>query len=502
MLFAIFYLLFNLGLTSYLIGNMTNLVVHWTSRTRTFRETVRAASEFAKRNQLPSHVQGQILAHICLKFKTEELKQQETLNILPKAIRSSIAYYLFFPIIQKTRLFQGVSHDFLFQLVSEIEAEYFPPKEDVILQNEAPAEMYIVVSGAAELIAHINGHDQVLGKAVAGEMFGEIGVLCHRPQPFTVRTIDICQILRLNRTTLMNGIQTNAQDGCIIMNNLFLKLKELESFGLGQHIDPGSILSECLDDGTKGESCSHAGDPLIQEARVVDILDSEAADKKDTGKACKSNTCGIDMNSTAEDNKTALHAAILEGHVGTVRNLLEEGLNAKGWKPNILAEQGGSKSTYDVLPSYKNIGILSEHKVDLIEPQTAENNRNGQFKHIGNGTTNFSDSYLRNPTFFSSNGSSCPTDAGVKRSLKRRIIIHMEFQNKSKSQKQLGKLIILPDSLEELLMVAGQKFGGYNFTKVVNSENAEIDDISVIRDGDHLFLLANEGEIRDCNVTK
>ena len=36
MLFDIFYMLFNLGLTSYLIGNMTNLVVHWTSCTRDF----------------------------------------------------------------------------------------------------------------------------------------------------------------------------------------------------------------------------------------------------------------------------------------------------------------------------------------------------------------------------------------------------------------------------------------------------------------------------------
>lgn len=36
MVFDIFYMLFNLGLTSYLIGNMTNLVVHGTSRTRQF----------------------------------------------------------------------------------------------------------------------------------------------------------------------------------------------------------------------------------------------------------------------------------------------------------------------------------------------------------------------------------------------------------------------------------------------------------------------------------
>lgn len=36
MLFNIVYMLFDLGLTSYLIGNMTNLVVHGTSRTMQF----------------------------------------------------------------------------------------------------------------------------------------------------------------------------------------------------------------------------------------------------------------------------------------------------------------------------------------------------------------------------------------------------------------------------------------------------------------------------------
>ena len=36
MVFVMFYMMFDLGLTSYLIGNMTNLVVHATSRTRQF----------------------------------------------------------------------------------------------------------------------------------------------------------------------------------------------------------------------------------------------------------------------------------------------------------------------------------------------------------------------------------------------------------------------------------------------------------------------------------
>nr|XP_029119080.1 potassium channel KAT2 isoform X3 [Elaeis guineensis] len=223
MLFDIFYMLFNLGLTAYLIGNMTNLVVHGTSRTRNFRETIQAASAFAARNQLPQHIKDQMLSHICLRFRTEGLKQQETLNGLPKGLRSSIAHHLFFPIVQRVYLFHGVSFDFIFQLVTEMQAEYFPPKEDVILQNETPTDLYILVSGAVELRADFNGIEQVHGKVSSGEIFGEIGVLCYRPQPFTVRTIELSQILRLSSITLMNLIRENMEDGNIVMNNLSQK---------------------------------------------------------------------------------------------------------------------------------------------------------------------------------------------------------------------------------------------------------------------------------------
>lgn len=40
LIFIICYMLFNLGMTSYLIGNMTNFVVHGTSKTRKFVRTL------------------------------------------------------------------------------------------------------------------------------------------------------------------------------------------------------------------------------------------------------------------------------------------------------------------------------------------------------------------------------------------------------------------------------------------------------------------------------
>jgi hypothetical protein len=64
------------------------------------------------------------------------------------------------------------------------------------------------------------GNLQVVGVAKSGDVVGEIGVLCYRPQIFTVRTRSLCQLLRMNRTSFLSIVQSNVGDGTIIMNNL------------------------------------------------------------------------------------------------------------------------------------------------------------------------------------------------------------------------------------------------------------------------------------------
>ncbi|KAK9022775.1 hypothetical protein V6N11_003018 [Hibiscus sabdariffa] len=449
MLFYIFYMFFNLGLTAYLIGNMTNL-----------RDTVRATSEFATRNQLPPHIQDQMLSHICLRFKTEGLKQQETLNSLPKAIRSSIAQHLFLHIVQKVYLFQGVSQDFLFQLVSEMEAEYFPPKEDVILQNESPTDLYILVSGAINLISH----DEVMEKVAAGEMFGEVGVLCYRPQPYTARATELCQILRINATSLMNIIKVNTEDGSVIMRNLCMKLNGLHSSSFDEsNIDPG------VGQGAMGGSCLNAG---FEDQPQVYASKGEAIDMNLVGSEASG-------RSTAEEGQTALHDAVPKGHTEMVKILVEGGASpsvnkpsARARTPKALSEQEGSKSLYDFLLSCENKKNLDEHRIEIIGPKNSK-------KYHRIGAQNFFNS---------------PSYRELIIPTKKRVTIQMQLNSSSASSRQLRKLILLPDSIQELLRIAGEKFGGHTFTKVVNAENAEIDDIHVIRDADNLFLLQNEGE--------
>lgn len=53
-----------------------------------------------------------------------------------------------------------------------------------------------------------------------------------------------------------------------------------------------------------------------------------------------------------------------------------------------------------------------------------------------------------------------------------------------------SKLVLLPKSIEELLSVGNKKFS-FQADKVVTKDGAEIDDVKIIRDSDHLLLVSN-----------
>nr|XP_043624262.1 potassium channel AKT1 [Erigeron canadensis] len=608
MIFVICYMLFNLGLTSYLIGNMTNLVVHGTSKTRQFRDTIQAASSFAQRNRLPLRLQDQMLAHLCLKFRTdsEGLQQQESLDCLPKAIRSSISHFLFYSLLDKAYLFNGVSNDLLFQLVSEMKAEYFPPKEDVILQNEAPTDFYILVTGAVELLVIKNGTEQVVGEAKTGELCGEIGVLCYRPQLFTVRTKRLSQLLRLNRTTFLNIIQANVGDGTIIMNNLLKHLKDMndpvmegvlmdienmlahgrmdlpvslcfatlrgddlllkkllkrgldpnESDNNGRtalHIAASQGNVNCvlllLDHGADPNCRDSEGNVPIWEAirgnhvQVVEILKDNNAtiSSGDVGEfsciAAEENkldilkqivSLGGDVTLPKNNGSTALHVAVCEGNIEMVKFLLAQGADidkpdGHGWTSRDLADQQGHddirnlflsvKSTDDysqltktssLMPfqraESRHVRFISRFRSDpsMIRPITIQNADDGSFtqpRQQRRRVNNFHNSLFgimsNNRDGEKDNDLVSPRPQTGNEN-PRRVIISCPRKGDIK-----GKLVLLPQSFQELLDIGVKKFG-FTPSRVLIKEGAEIDDVDVIRDGDHLvFESDNDLNVKD-----
>ncbi|KAL1827860.1 hypothetical protein ACET3Z_006272 [Daucus carota] len=219
--FNIFYMLFNMGLTAYIIGNMTNLIVHGAVRTSIMRDAFNELLQYASKNRLPEGLKEQMLTHMQLKYKTAELQQEEVLQDLPKAIRSSIAQHLFRNTLEDTYLFRNVSEELIGQMVSEIKAEYFPPNVEIILQNEMPTDFYIVACGT--LLRAF----QFLTNLGASDVFGEIGVIFNEPQPFTVRTRSLCQVIRISHPYFKQTLQPLNRDGKTILANFVKHLEGL-----------------------------------------------------------------------------------------------------------------------------------------------------------------------------------------------------------------------------------------------------------------------------------
>ncbi|KAG0481094.1 hypothetical protein HPP92_011656 [Vanilla planifolia] len=303
MIFNVFYMLFNLGLTAYLIGNITNLVVEGTRRTMEFRNSIQAASNFVCRNHLPHRLKEQILAYMCLRFRAENLNHQHLLDQLPKSIRKSISEQLFLPSLQEVYLFKGVTKEMLLILVTEMKAEYIPPKEDIIMQNEAPDDVYIVVSGEVEIIYSEEDREHVVETLSTGDIFGEACALCNRPQSYTFRSKTLCQLLKLKQSTLKEAMQTKQEDGVIIYKNFLkheVKHKNLsfeDLLGENWENDEATIPCNLLTVTAAGNSC-------FLEQLLKAGMDPDVGDIR---------------------GRTPLHLAVLKGYEDCILVLLKHG---------------------------------------------------------------------------------------------------------------------------------------------------------------------------------
>lgn len=602
MIFSSFFMLFNMGLSAYFIGNMTTLIVERTGRTRKFRETIQAASGFAQRNHLPARLQDQMLAHLCLKYRadSEWVQQQEIIDLLPKAIQSSISNFLFYRYVEEVYLFNGVSNDMLFQLVSEMRAEYFPPKEDVILQNEAPTDFYILVSGAVEVIYKKSGVEQVLRELKSGDVCGEIGVLCYRPQVFTVRTKRLSQLLRMNRTQFRNIIQTNVADGTIIINNLLQHLKEkTDPIMEAIFVETENMLSQgrmdvplslCFavsrgDDvllhkllrrgGLDANEMDSAGRTVLNLAAargslecVLLLLDHGADTNKrdsegnvplwsaivgrnesvikllvDNGAKLTSGDLGEFASYAVEQNNidllkdiikhggditlrnsmgtTALHKAISEEKTDIVEFLIKNGASidtpdVHGWTPRDLANHQAHEDILELfakLPAPKNKPVGVKSKLDgasylkkyqseprmplpfptetpRISSAGAQDSRRRPADDFSNsvfGIVSFA-SRKQNAAEMGYMPSPPPPYAGAMERVPHIVRVTLCCPEKND---EAGKLIRLPETLQELLDIGSKKFS-ISATKVITKNGALVEDIKLIRDGDHLIVATDD----------
>uniref|UniRef100_A0ACD5T935 Uncharacterized protein n=1 Tax=Avena sativa TaxID=4498 RepID=A0ACD5T935_AVESA len=546
MIFNILYMLFNLGLTAYLIGNMTNLVVEGTRRTMEFRNSIRAASSFVCRNRLPPRLQQQILGYMCLKFRAESLNQQQLMDQLPKSICKSICEHLFLPVVSEVYLFRQVSRDTLLLLVTRTKPEYIPPREDVIVQGEAADDVYIVVSGEVEVIHYFDGErEQVVGTLGTRDIFGEVSALSDRAQCFTFRTRTLSQLLRLKQATLKEAMQSKPADSVIIIKN-FLRhqievhdMKDLLGENAGEDGSGGNIPCNLLTVAATGNS-----------SFLEDLL-----------------RVGMDPDVGDSKGRTALHIAASKGYEECVLVLLRHGCNA-----NIKDAQGNTALWHAIAARHHKVFSILYHLARLSTPHAGgdllclaarrgdvdtlreilkhglsvdSEDRDGATAlrvalaegkadvarflvtngasvdkaglHEGRATPNVSVAELRElakrrevshpVTIYDTPADAVTTVVGSSGDLSKRRIpstrsdsahwprvsVYRGHPFVRNHGSEAGKLINLPATMEEFRTLVGEKLKvDAEKALVLNEEAAEIESVDVIRDNDKLFIVTQD----------
>ena len=226
---------------------------------------------------------------------------------------------------------------------------------------------------------------------------------------------------------------------------------------------------------------------------------------------------GGDVTSPRNNGITALHVAVCEDNAEIVRFLLDQGADidkpddVHGWTPRGLAEQQGHEEirfifqtrkeaktqSFVAIPEKQDYGIRFLGRF-TSEPTIRPLSQEGSFPATDASWSQTRPRRRTNNFHNSIFGMMSAAHRGKKDLLFP--ISHTSSHGASparvtiscpEKEEVAGKLVLLPNSFQALLEIGAKKFD-ISAAKVMSKDRAEIDDIEVIRDGDHL-IFATDG---------
>ncbi|XP_039171682.1 potassium channel SKOR isoform X2 [Eucalyptus grandis] len=278
MIFVMVYVSFDMILGAYLIGNMTALIVKG-SKTEKFRDKMTDLIKYMNRNKLGRDIRNQIKGHVRLQYESS-YTEAAVIQDIPISIRAK---------------------------VTKLHEEFFLPGEVIMEQGNVVDQLYFVCHGQLEEVGiGEDGSEETISLLHPNSSFGQVSILCNIPQPYTVRVLELCRLLRIDKQSLSNILEIYFHDGRKILNNLLevresnLRLKQLES-----------------------DITFHIGK---QEAELALRVNS-AAFHGDLHQLKSLVRAGADLNKTDYDGRSPLHLAAARGYEDIVFFLVQEGVD-------------------------------------------------------------------------------------------------------------------------------------------------------------------------------
>ncbi|XP_027169088.1 potassium channel SKOR-like isoform X2 [Coffea eugenioides] len=219
MIFVMIYVSFDMILGAYLLGNMTALIVKG-SKTERFRDAMADLISFMNRNRLGKDLRMEIERHVRLQYESG-YTSASALQDLPVSIRTKVSQKSYEPYIRKVPLLKGCSDEIINHMALNVHEEFFLPGELIIEQGSMADQLYFVCHGKLdEVRRYENEREEPLLSLETHSTFGEVSVLCNVPIPYTIRVVQLCRLLRIDKQHFLDILDTYFLDGRIIINNL------------------------------------------------------------------------------------------------------------------------------------------------------------------------------------------------------------------------------------------------------------------------------------------
>ena len=126
-------------------------------------------------------------------------------------------------LLQSVPLFASLPEGILLSLAAIAEEVVFAAKEQVLAAGSMGSCLYIVVKGGVQV--HQDGRS--LAQLGVGEFFGEMALLTPEPRMATVTAVSAVTLLRLNRDTFTELVDSNSQIARSVITALAQRLRTI-----------------------------------------------------------------------------------------------------------------------------------------------------------------------------------------------------------------------------------------------------------------------------------
>jgi CRP/FNR family transcriptional regulator, cyclic AMP receptor protein len=122
--------------------------------------------------------------------------------------------------LQHMPIFGGIRKDVLERILQQASVVTVPRGAYFFHENESGTSLYVLESGAVQIIKAWKGHEYVLMELSEGDCFGEMSLIDPGPRTASIRAIEDCTALKLTNMDVLQIYHYDLEQFTMIQMNM------------------------------------------------------------------------------------------------------------------------------------------------------------------------------------------------------------------------------------------------------------------------------------------